>query len=128
MFFIFIKSCHTGAQDKTAMRNSAVFFLEFFIRDKMNGCIVIRKIIRHCNYIMFNLFRVSTFLQYNKTLSGVFFAGRKNGVFAVFNGLNSLFNRNCILFAVFNALNTSNRIRMTLTYSSAPECVIITFG
>ena len=73
---------NAASQHKSAVWNPRVAGLQFFLRNKMHGGIVIGKIIGHRFNIALHARRVGPFFQHHKTFPRMLLAYGQNGVFA----------------------------------------------
>ena len=127
MIVLQIPASLSGTDYKTAMRNSAVILLQFFFADKMNRCVIICKIVWHSLNGLFYFCCISTFFQNHKTLSGMFLSGSKLRIFSISYCLQCSLYRYSVLLAIFYTLYTTDRIRVSLTDTFAPESIILSF-
>ena len=125
MAVFLLPSGHTAPKHKAAVRNPAVVFFQLFLADKMYGCIIIRKVIRHIFNFRLNPRGVRTFLQHDKTFSCMFLACRQLRIFSGPNGGQCAFHRDCILFCILNTVNPADSIRMSLADAPTPEGIIL---
>jgi len=97
---------------------------QFFLCYKMNGCIIICKIIWHIFDFFFDFLKVCAFLRHNEALSCVLLSCSKLRILSVSHGFKSRFYRNSVLLAVLYAFHAADCIGMSLAYAFSPKCVI----
>ena len=61
MIVLIIPARFSGSDHETAMWDSTVISLQFFFRNKMYSCIIVREIVRHSLDIILNLCQIRTF-------------------------------------------------------------------
>ena len=74
MIMLQIPACLTASNYKTAMWNTTMILLKFFFGNKVNNCIIIRKLIWHGLNFLFNLCLICAFLSNHEAFSDVLFA------------------------------------------------------
>ena len=87
--------------------------------------IVFIKVVRHSLDLILNSCKISAFLSYYETLSGMFLSCSKLRILSASYCFQSRLNRDGVLFAIFYAFDTADCIRMSLAYTFSPECVIL---
>ena len=90
----------------------------------MYRCVIICKIVRHSLNGLFYFCCISTFFQNHKTLSGMFLSGSKIRIFSISYCLQCSLYRYGVLLAIFYSLYTTDRIRVSLADTFAPESEI----
>ena len=118
----------SGTDYKSTMRNAAVITFQFFFGNEMYGCVIFIEVVRHSLDLLLDTCKISTFLCYYETLSCVFLSGSKFRILSASYRFKRCFNRDRVLFAVFDTINTTDCIRVALAYAFAPECIIFTIG
>ena len=107
MIVLIIPARFSGSDHETAMWDSTVISLQFFFRNKMYSCVIVREIVRHSLDIILNLCQIRTFLCNYKAFSCMFLSCCKIRIFSVSHCFQCCFNRNCILFCIFYAFDTA---------------------
>ena len=82
MLVLVVPSGRTAVNYESAVRNAAVVCCKLLFGDKMNGCIIIRKIVRHRLNCVLYCCRIRAFFQNNEALSRVFLSGGQLGIAA----------------------------------------------
>ena len=91
----------------------------------MYGGIILIEVIRHGLNFILDSRKISPLLCYNKALSCMLFSCSKLRILTAAYSLQGSLYRNCILFAVFYAINTADCIRMSLAYAFSPKSIIL---
>ena len=125
MTVLIIPASFACTDHKSTMRNSTVITLQFFFRNEMYCCIIFIKIIRHCLNLIFNACKISTFLSYYEAFSCMLLSCSQFRIFSVSDCFQCSFYRNCVLFSIFYSINSTDCIGMSLAYTLAPECIIL---
>ena len=87
--------------------------------------IVFIKVVRHSLDLILNSCKISAFLSYYETLSGMFLPCSKLRILSASYCFQSRLNWDGVLFAILYSFDTADCIRMSLTYAFSPECVIL---
>ena len=126
MFKVF--SCLARSYNETAVRNTLVVTVQFFLRNEMHRCVIFIEIVFHCNYLFFNSFKIRAGFGNNKTLSCVLLSCCKFRLRTASYCIKCGFNGNCILPCINNTVNSSYCIAVTLADTLSPERVIRAVG
>ena len=127
MAVFFLPSGNAASQHESPMRNPAVIPPHFFLADKVNGGIVICKIIGHGLDGFFHLGCIGALLQYHKALPGVLLTGGQFRVFSGPYGFQGLFHRNGVLFGVLYTRNPAHGVGVSLADAPSPKGVVFSF-
>ena len=121
-------ACLTASDNEAAVGDPAVVTVKLFLRDEVNGSVVIGKIVGHGLDLLLDLCLVCALLCDYEALSCVLLTGGKVGIFAASYSVDSLGNGDSVLLSVGNALNASDSVGMSLRNALAPEGVILAVG
>ena len=120
------KTRFAASDDRAAVRECGMLFSKLLERDKRDGGIVICKIIRHILDLGLDPREIRALFCHNVAFAGMLLPCRKLGAFTRSDRLDRLGDGNGILSCIEDALDASDRVRMTLTYAATPEGVILT--
>ena len=79
-----ISGCTTADHEST-VRNSFMVFVQVFLLNKVNRCIIICKVVRHCYNIMFDLLQICAFFCYYIAFSGMLLSGSQFRILSITN-------------------------------------------
>ena len=100
--------------------------LHLILRYKVNRGIVLIEVVWHGLNLILDCCLICALLSYNKYFTCMLVPCSQLWVLTGTNSLKCCINRDCILTSILNTCNTTNCIRVTLGYTLAPECVILT--
>ena len=126
MCILLIPSGLSVSDHETAMRERGMVALHLFLADEMNRCIIVGEVVRHRYDLFFDTRKISTLFSNNIALSCVFLSRCELRSLAISDSLQHALNRDCILSCVLHAINAADRVRMSLAYAFAPECIVFT--
>ena len=124
---LIIPSGRSTTNHETAMRNSLVDTIKLFLGNKRYSGIIVCKVVRHFLDFLLDSGKICSLLRYHEALSGMLLTGGKLRCLSVTDLLKCFRNRNGILSCINYAVNSTNGIGMTLAYTLAPECIVISF-
>ena len=92
----------------------------------MYGCVIFVEVVRHGLDLLLDACEICAFFCYYEAFSCMFLSGSQLRILSASDCFQCCFNRNSVLFAVFDTINTTDCIRMSLAHAFAPECIIFT--
>ena len=113
---------------EAAVRNSLVIAVKFFLRDEVDGCVVIREVFGHRFNFILNPGKIRSLLSYHIAESCVLLSGGEVGIFPFADAVKRSLYGDGVLSGVKHAFNAAYGVGVTLTYALAPESVVLAVG